>query len=267
MAERIGDILRNTVKEKLARDEVVASMTVRLVRNVEIASLARTAGFDSLYVDVEHSSFSLETTSQICIAALGAGIVPFVRVPSIRPEHVSRALDGGALGIIAPHIVSAAQAREVVRAAKFPPLGERSAAGGVPHLQYRSFPPAEANKALNDATMVIVQCESAEFLEKVDEIVAVEGIDMVLVGTNDLLADWGLAGQYEHERVRAAYARIIAACRRHHKHVGVGGLSTRPALVAEFVRMGARYVSTGTDLAFLLAACTERAKQVREIAI
>src|SRR6266545_6106745 len=66
----IGDILRNNVKEKLARDEVVASMTVRLVRSVEIARIARTAGFDTLYVDLEHSSFSLETTSQICMAAL-----------------------------------------------------------------------------------------------------------------------------------------------------------------------------------------------------
>ena len=97
MADRIGDILRNGVKEKLARGEVVASMTVRLVRGVEIASIAKTAGFDALYVDVEHSSFSLDTASQICIAALAVGIVPFVRVPSHRPEHVSRALDGGAL--------------------------------------------------------------------------------------------------------------------------------------------------------------------------
>jgi 4-hydroxy-2-oxoheptanedioate aldolase len=267
MAEAIGDILRNVVKDKLARDEVVASMTVRLVRNVEIASLAKTAGFDTLYIDVEHSSFSLETTSQICIAALAAGIAPFVRVPTIRPEHVGRVLDGGALGVIAPHVCSAAEARAVVAAAKFPPLGERSAAGGLPHLQYRSFPVAEANAALNAATMVIVQCESAEFLDHADEIMAVEGVDMALIGTNDLLADWGLTGQYEHARVREAYARVIAAARRYRKHVGVGGLSTRPQLVADFVRMGARYVSTGTDLAFLLAECAARAKQVREIAI
>jgi 2-keto-3-deoxy-L-rhamnonate aldolase RhmA len=90
---------------------------------------------------------------------------------------------------------------------------------------------------------------------------------MVLIGTNDLLADMGLAGQYEHERVRDAYARTIAACRKHGKHVGVGGLATRPKLAAEFVKMGARYVSTGTDLAFLLAESTARAKQVHEIAL
>src|SRR5215467_7651829 len=95
-------VLRNHVKEKLARGEVVASMTVRLVRGIEIARIAKTAGFDSLYVDMEHSSFSLETMSQICIAALEVGITPFVRVPGL--ADVQRILDGGALGIIAPHV-------------------------------------------------------------------------------------------------------------------------------------------------------------------
>ena len=261
------EIVRNNVKEKLARDEVVASMIVRLVRSPEIARIARTAGFDSLYVDLEHGSFSPEAASAICIAALEAGIAPLVRVPGTRAEHVSRSLDGGALGVIAPHIRSAAEAREVVAAAKFPPLGERSAAGALPHLHYRSFPAAEANAAMNEATMVVVQFETADAIEKTDEIAAVEGVDMVLVGTNDLTADMGIPGEYEHARVREAYARTIAACRKRGKHVGVGGLAARPELAAEFVKMGARYVSTGTDLAFLLAESTARAKQVHEIAL
>jgi 4-hydroxy-2-oxoheptanedioate aldolase len=261
----IRDILRNNVKEKLERDEVVASMTVRLVRSVEIARIARTAGFDTLYVDIEHSSFSLETCSQICMAALEAGMAPFARVPANTPDYISRVLDGGALGVIAPHIRSADEAKEVVKAAKFSPLGERSNAGVLPHLHFRSFPTPEVHAALNDATMVIVQLESAAALAKTEEIVAVDGVDMVLVGLNDLLADWGLAGQYDHPRVREAYAKTIAACRKRGKHCGVGGLATRPDLVADFVRMGARYVSTGTDLAFLLGACTARAKQVQEI--
>ena len=261
----IRDILRNNVKEKLERDEVVASMTVRLVRTAEIARIARTAGFDTLYVDLEHSSFSLETCSQICMAALEAGVTPFVRVPANTADYVTRVLEGGALGVIAPHIRSAEEAKAVVRAAKFPPLGERSNAGGLPHLHFRSFPVTEAYAALNDATMIIVQFESAATLEQTEEIIAVDGVDMVLIGLNDLLADWGIPGEYDHPRVREAYARTIAACRKHGKHCGVGGLATRPDLAAEFVRMGARYVSTGTDLAFLLGACTARAKQVREI--
>ena len=265
MSVKIGDVLRNHVKDKLNRDEVVASMTVRLVGGIEIARIAKTSGFDSLYVDMEHSSFSLETTSQICIAALEAGITPFVRVPSV--AAVPRVLDAGALGIIAPHVRSAEEARAYVTAAKYPPLGERSNAGPLPHLQYRSFPAAEAYAAVDAATMVIVQFESDEALINADEIVAVDGVDMVLIGTNDLLADWGIPGQYDDARVREAYELTIAACRRHGKHVGVGGLVTRPQLVADFVRMGARYVSTGTDLGFLLAACAAKAKEVQDIAV
>jgi 2-keto-3-deoxy-L-rhamnonate aldolase RhmA len=134
-------------------------------------------------------------------------------------------------------------------------------------LHYRTFPAAEADAALNAATMLVVQFESEEAIVKADEILAVDGVDMVLIGSNDLLADWGLPGQFEHPRLREAYAKTIAACRRHGKYAGVGGLATRPQLAAEFVAMGARYVSTGTDLGFLLAACTAKAKEVREMAV
>ncbi|HYA06718.1 MAG TPA: aldolase/citrate lyase family protein, partial [Xanthobacteraceae bacterium] len=112
---------------------------------------------------------------------------------------------------------------------------------------------------------VIVQFESEQAIENADAIAAVDGVDLVLIGTNDLLADWGLAGQYDHPRVREAYARTIAACRAHGKHVGVGGFASRPDLAAQYVRMGARYVSTGTDLGFLLAAASAKAKEVHDI--
>jgi 2-keto-3-deoxy-L-rhamnonate aldolase RhmA len=96
--------LRNKVRDKLARDEVVASMTARLIRGIEVAQIAATAGFDSLYVDLEHGPLTIDITGQICIAALAVGVTPFVRVPAIAPEFVGRVLDAGALGIIAPHI-------------------------------------------------------------------------------------------------------------------------------------------------------------------
>jgi 4-hydroxy-2-oxoheptanedioate aldolase len=256
-------VVRNSVKERLARGEVASSMTVRLTRSIEIARLAATAGFDSLYVDLEHSSLSLETTSQICVAALDVGIAAFARVPQL--DLIGRVLDGGALGVIAPDIRNAAQARAVVKAAKYPPLGARGFATALPHFQFRSPPAKQAYPALDAATMVIVQFESAQGVENADAIFAVEGVDMVLFGTNDLTADLGIPGEYEHPRVREAYGRAIAAAKKHGKHVGVGGLGARPKLIAEFVKMGARYVSTGTDLGFLLGAATEQAKQVRAL--
>jgi 4-hydroxy-2-oxoheptanedioate aldolase len=259
------DILRNNVKDKLKRSEVGSSMTVRLARSGEIARVAKTAGFDMLYIDLEHSPLTLDATSQICMSCLDLGVMPAVRVPANTPEYISRVLDCGALGVIAPHVRSAEEARAVVKAAKLPPQGERSNTGAFPQLQYRSFPAAETCAAINDATLVIVQFESASCLECADEIVAVEGVDIVLVGLNDMLADMGLTGQYDHPRVREIYQRTIEACRQHGKHCGVGGLASRPDLMAEYVRMGARYVSSGTDLSFLLGAATARAKQIAEI--
>jgi 2-keto-3-deoxy-L-rhamnonate aldolase RhmA len=256
------DVVPNLVREKLDRDEVVSSMTVRLVRGVEIARIARTAGFDSLYIDMEHSSFDVDTTSQICIAALDAGITPFVRVASTQPDHIARALDGGALGVIAPHIRSADDARRLVRAARFPDLGERSYSPALPQTRYRSLPPDVTYRVVNAVTMLIVMIETRDALEHVEEIAAVDGIDLLLVGTNDLSGELGIPGAYGHEKIRDAYRRTIDACRAAGKHAGVGGLASQPAIAASFVDLGARYVSTGTDLGFLLAAATEKARAV-----
>src|SRR5690349_18346064 len=227
--------MKNPVKEKLARGELVASMTVRLVSGVEIVSIAKAAGFDSLYIDLEHSSLTLHAASQISIMALEAAIPALVRVPANTPEYISRVLDGGALGVIAPGVRSAAEARAVVDAAKYPPLGARGLSGGLPQLGYRTVPAAKALPALNAATTVTVQFESAASLAAMDEIVAVDGVDMVMIGSNDLLADLGLPGEYDHPKLRDAYERTIAACRKRGKHVGVGGLASRPDLVAQFV--------------------------------
>ena len=262
MSSALRQIVRNTVKEKLARGEVVASMTVRLVRGGEIARIAKSCGFDTLYVDVEHCAFSLDTTSQICMAALEAGLTPFVRVPSNGPEFVSRVLDGGALGVIAPHIRSAREAEAVVRHAKFPPLGDRSSGGPLPQAQFRTFSVAETNEVMNEATMVVVMIETKAALDSVDEIAAVPGVDLLFIGTNDLCCELGIAGEFDHPSVRDGYARTLAAAKKHGKHVGIGGLAGRPDLIAAFVAEGARYVSTGSDLSFLLDAAAQRARAV-----
>ena len=267
MSDNVSTILKNNVIEKLRANQVVSSMTVKLVSGIEIAQIAKSAGFDSIYIDLEHSSFSLQTTSQICMAAMAIGVAAFVRVPDNSSQWISRVLDGGALGVIAPHVQSKEEAQRVVSYAKFPPFGERSAAGVLPHLHFRAFPADKAYPALNANTMVVVQFENQVALDHADEIMSVAGVDMVMIGSNDMLADMGIAGQYDHPRLKEAYAHTIAVCQKYGKFCGVGGLSSRPDLVAQFVQMGARYVSTGTDLAFLLAAATEKAKQVSNLSL
>ena len=261
----LRSILRNHMKEKLAAGGVVASMTVRFARSIEIAAIAKTAGFDTLYVDLEHNTLSIDTCCQISISAQQIGITPLVRVPANTPEYIGRVLDGGAMGVITPHVRSAAEAAAMVELVKFPPLGHRSAGGALSHYQYRSFPMTETNAAMNDATSLVVMMETVAALDNVEAIIATPGVDMLLIGSNDLCNEMGISGQYDHPKLKDAFARTIAAAQKAGKHVGVGGLAARDDLMTQFVQMGARYVSTGTDLSFLIAAATQKARFVRDI--
>ena len=260
-----ASIVRNHMKEKLAAGQVIASMTVRLSRSIEIAQIAASAGFDTLYVDLEHNTLSIDTCCQICISAQQIGITPLVRVPANTPEYICRVLDGGAMGVITPHVRSAEEARAMVDLVKFPPLGQRSAGGPLSQYGYRSIPMAQAYTAMNDATSLVVMMETVSALENVEAIIGTEGVDMLLIGSNDLCAEMGIAGQYDHPKLVDAFAHCIAVASKVGKYVGIGGLASRDDLMTQFVRMGARYVSTGTDLGFLLSACAQRAGFVKAI--
>jgi 2-keto-3-deoxy-L-rhamnonate aldolase RhmA len=261
----VNDYINNMFLQKLKKNELVSSMTIRLVKGIEICQIAKTAGFDSIYIDLEHCSFSLETTSQLCISSLQIGLAPFVRVPANSPEWISRVMDVGAMGVIAPHIRSAAEAAEVVKYAKFPPYGDRSSSGAMPHMSYKSIPASQLYPIMNQNSVVMVQFESQAALDNAESIIATEGVDIVLIGTNDLTADLGIAGQYDHPMVDQAYKLTIDLCKKYGKWCGVGGLSSRPDLVDKYVKLGARYVSAGTDLAFMLAITSEKANQIKKI--
>ena len=224
----ISDILRNNVKEKLARDEVVASMTVRLIRTIEIARIARTAGFDSLYVDLEHSSFSLETCGQICMAAVEAGIAPFGRVPADTPDYSPAWSKAARSGSSRRMSTSADEAQTVVRAAKFSPLGERSNAGGLPHLHFRASPP---RRPMPDSTPPpwSDSCSLERGRARQDRGSWRSRRRSGAGRARRSAGGLGHSRTIRSSAVREAYASTIsAACRRHGKHCGVGGLSTRP---------------------------------------
>lgn len=255
----------NNVTLRLQKNELALSMIVRLVRGVEIASLAKSAGLDSVYVDLEHCPFSLDTTSQICIACLAQGITPFVRLPSADPSLVPRILDGGALGIIIPHVEDAATAAAVVRAAKYPSAGARSYTSALPHFRFKQTEACAAMQDMNAATMVIAMIESPEGVAAASEIAAVDGVDLLHVGTNDLSTTLGVGGELDHPKVLAAYREIWAACAKKGKHLGVGGLAGRPDVMADLIAMGARYLTVGSDLGFLLNGMSQKVQTFRPL--
>jgi 4-hydroxy-2-oxoheptanedioate aldolase len=262
----LHDILRNGVNDRLRAGEVAAIMSVRLISSVEIAQLIKSSGFDGFYVDLEHGALDVHHVGQICVAALGIGLPAFVRVPVNEATFISRVLDVGATGVHVPHVETAEDARRAVAAAKFPPFGGRSVSPTLPHLLYRSWPAAEARKRVNECTTVVAVIESQKGLDNAGEIAAVEGVDVLMIGTNDLCADWDLHGRFDHPRVEDAYRRVMEACARYGKHLGIGGLSAQPDLVRKYVELGGRYVMAGSDLQFFMKEAQERASRIRQLA-
>ena len=254
----------NRMKQKMQGGELAVGMIVRLMRGVEIAAVAKSAGFDCLYIDLEHCAFSLETVSQICMTATALGVTPMVRVAGLDPALIGRTLEAGAQGIILPHLETRADAEMLVAATKFPPMGHRSLLGINAHTLFRGGPAAELMPKMNAATLVAGMIESVQAVANADDIASVDGMDMLLVGANDLCNSLGVPGQLDHPTLRACFEKVAAACKRHGKHLGVGGLNSRPEIAKEMIALGASYVSAGSDTGFLMAAATATATLFRQ---
>jgi 2-keto-3-deoxy-L-rhamnonate aldolase RhmA len=256
--------IRNVAREKLEQGELSLGTGVRLTRSVEIAIAMKSAGFDWLFLDLEHGTMTIEGAAQIAVAALDAGIAPLVRVPNGEYSIATRVLDNGALGIVMPHVDTAAEAREVVQKLKYPPVGHRSMGGIGPHYSLRSASTGEAAKALNAANLTVVMLETPTAIANADEIAAVPGIDVLLIGTNDLCAEMGIHGDFGNDRVAEAYGAMIAACRRHGKFPGMAGIYNEP-IMQRYIEMGARFILSGADAAFLMASATQRTGFLRKL--
>ena len=260
-----GPVLRNPLADTLAAGRLGLSIIVKQVASADIAIAARTCGYDAINVDLEHSVISESAAAQICITALNVGITPLVRVPSHDAHYANRILDAGAMGIVAPHVNSADEARAVVRACKFAPLGERSVAGSWPHLGYQAFPADAVRRLFNATTTVIVMLETPEAVERADEIAAVPGVDILHVGATDLCDAMGIPGQFSDPQIERAFQRVVDACRRNGRFAGAGGLGTVPDVMQKMVRLGVRFVTAGNEWAFMLAAARQRATLLRQM--
>ena len=252
--------------DKLEAGELVLCLSLSQARTVDIPMMAAAAGYDAIYVDLEHTAISLETTAMLCTASIGFGLVPLVRVPSHDHHYMTRVIDTGAMGVIVPHVDTREQAQHIVDTCKFPPVGHRSISGTNPVTHYRPMAPAEAVEILNAETILCAMVETPEAIERVDEIASVPGLDMVLVGTHDLTAEMGILGQFRHERFLGAMEAVAKACHAHGKVMGVAGIKDAD-LLADFVALGLRFISAGTDAGFFMEAAGAQASKLRAISV
>src|SRR6202140_251576 len=237
------DKLGNTVKARMQAGEVALGMPVRLGRSGDIARIAKATGHDFIFIDGQHSLFHLETIGHIARTALACGIAPLVRVRGIDDADVSLLLDNGVMGIVYPDVNNAAQARKAVDICKFSPIGKRSVSGGYPHFDYRSVPLTTSVPQLNDSCLLVCMIETMEGLENVEAIAAGKGVDVVHLGSNDLLANMGKPGKFNDPALVVAQERLIAACRKHGIFSGCGG-NRDVARQVEIIKKGCQFITT-----------------------
>lgn len=252
----------NPVKELLQADKVALGMLVRLARSGDIARLAKTTGHDFIFIDTQHSLFTVETIGHMAQAALGCGIAPLVRVRSCDDPDTQVLLDNGVTGIVFPDISTAAEAQRAVNRARFAPVGRRSVSGSYTIFDYRAVPMADAVPALNDNTLVVCMIETQAGLRNIEEIAAVDGIDVIHVGSNDLLTAMGMPGAFGSPEHIAALERVIAVTKAHGKIPGVGG-DRNVERQAGFIRKGARFITTNSDIAFIMAEASRVTAELR----
>ena len=197
--------VRNAARERLENGEMALGVGIRTARTVDIAKMMKTAGYDWLFIDLEHGPMSIDFAATLAVAALDTGISPIVRVPFMQHTMATRVLDNGALGIVMPHVDTAEQAREIVDHLKYPPIGHRSLAGAQAIFDFRRIPIAEMIEAANATLLVIALIETPTAVTNAEAIAAVPGIDALLIGTNDLAAEMGIPGEYGHAKIAGAY--------------------------------------------------------------
>lgn len=254
----------NQTRRRLIGGELALGLIVRIVRTPEIALIAKQSGHDFLFIDSQHAAFELTAIGGIAIAATSLGVTPLVRVRGYDDPDIAILLDTGVAGIIVPDVATADQARHAVRACRYPPHGARSYAGPAIGMGYAAATPKEAARTLNDNVLVICMIETREGLRNAAEIAAVDGVDVLHVGSGDLLMDMGMPGAFDSKEIADAMDKVIACCKRSGKVAGFGGDRDR-ARQRAYIAQGVRFVTTQTDVALLLAAATASSGELRGV--
>jgi len=234
------------IKEKLARNEVVRMIGVgRLMHHNFLQILGIQGGFDGVWFDHEHVGFGMEQLEVASLATRGVGLENFVRIAPTDYALVTRCIEAGGGGIMAAQVFSAGQAEQIVRWSKFAPRGQRGLNTGGVDGRFATIPPKEFCEKSNRDTFVAIQIETCQSVDEVDDIAAIDGVDLLFVGPSDLSQSLGVTGDFFHPDCLAAIDRVAAACRKHGK--SWGAVTVSPQHAEMMYEKGCRMISPTSD--------------------
>ena len=248
----------NTVRQALKAGKVQIGLNFGQLRSAEIPRLLAAAGFHWAFIDGEHGNFDLETINDICRVSSMAGLCPVVRVADIQYSLVARALDSGAQGIIFPRMENPKLLETALSWTRFPPSGTRGYGLMAPQVDYETHTFTEVIEHVNANTLTVLQIESRRGVEARDEILAVPGIDAVMIGPADLSISMGVPGDFQHPTMVDAMEKIRETCDKY----GIApGTQTRTVALAKFWKeRGMRFLGCGSEIGFLFDKAKETAQ-------
>lgn len=236
----------NPVKRRLAAGETVFGTMIFEFASPGLPQMLANAGADFVFYDLEHSGFSISDVKTQFALCRGLGLAPLARPPGKAYQYAARLLDAGAFGLLYQMVESAEEARELVKWTRYPPEGQRGAIFGGAHDDYAGGPMAAAARAANDRTLVCALIETAAGLANVEEILAVDGVDVAHLGHADLSLSLGIPGQFDHPDLQRAIDAIAEAAQRHGKTAA--SLAPTPEWGADLLGRGYRMISYSTDI-------------------
>ena len=248
-------------KQKLSAGKIVCGTMLTECLRPEMVTALAASGVDFFIIDTEHSPGDLHEIEALVRASRQFGIAPLVRITDNVSYLITRVLDCGAAGVVAPRVDSAEEARRIVDAVKYPPQGRRGFGMRGIITDFRGASTAESVEASNRETIVVIQVESGEALENLDKIVAVPGIDATMIGPQDLSISLGVPGQLAHAKLKAAYQRVVEVCQR--SPVAAGIHMGDAARLNELRGDGYRLLAYSTDLALMMKSLKEGIEAVR----
>ncbi|HWB84058.1 MAG TPA: aldolase/citrate lyase family protein [Bryobacteraceae bacterium] len=251
----------NHTRERLERGETVFGCALQCYRSAEIPRAFAAAGFDYVFIDMEHGTFDLETVHDMVAAAVQAEITPIVRVGELLYSLVARLLDSGAQGIILPRVEDPRLLEEALSWMRFPPVGKRGFGISAPLIDYerRSF--NEIIEHMNRMTVSVVQFETTTAMERADELLSVRGVDIAMVGPSDLSISLGVPGESQHPKMISTVENFIGKCVQHGV---VPGIQTRTVADAKaWAERGMRFVGAGGEHGLLLEKACETVAALR----
>lgn len=228
-----------------------------------IAKILEAAGLDFVVIDMEHTGFDAERIADLVAWFKATEIAPFVRVPQGLYHFLARTMDAGALGVMVGNVETGEQAKAIVNAVKFAPLGKRGVGLGTAHNDYLQPDPVAYFERSNENTTVICQIESTIGLQHIDAIGATEGVDILWVGHFDLSQSMSIPGKFDDPRFHEALQRVISAAKRHGKFAAIQPGSLQQA--EEWFRMGFNFMSWKTDIALYREALHKEIQDLRRL--